>query len=166
MCLSRGYSPEEPLTPTVLHVEAMRTHSTSWSGYTLWTQKQNDGIWMNLPVWIAFSPTGSIIATEKFFNQTILQITENTSPLEMQLPWMNHSIIQYICFQVGGVVLRCLLGKVNQNLSLHRKHSENSLANAMILHYNLHVWGELRMISPGSGRKDPHHWLFILYLWF
>ena len=46
------------------HLEEKWAPSTLWSGYTLWTQKQNSSVWMNLPVWTAFSYTGPIIGME------------------------------------------------------------------------------------------------------
>lgn len=50
MCLSQGYSPEETLASAFLHLEATWVQFMLQSGYTLWTRKQNAGIWMNLPV--------------------------------------------------------------------------------------------------------------------
>lgn len=52
---------------------------------------------------------------------------------------------------------------VDQNLSLTRKHSDNFLANAILLHYNLHLQEELRMSLLNSCRGDPKDTPFIFH---
>ena len=46
------------------HLEERWAPSMLWSGYTLWTQKENESVCINLPVWTAFSYTGPIIGME------------------------------------------------------------------------------------------------------
>lgn len=52
---------------------------------------------------------------------------------------------------------------VDQNLSLTRKHSDNFLANTILLHYNLHLQEELRMSLSNSCRGDPTDTPFIFH---